>query len=63
MSQQPIFLLSGTPGAGKSSVATALMQHFEFGLHIPVDDLREWVVSGLADPVPIGRTKQPANSI
>lgn len=52
MSQQPIFLVSGTPGAGKSSVTTALMQRFEFGLHIPVDDLREWVVSGLADPVP-----------
>ena len=26
------------------------MARFEKGFHIPVDDLREWVVSGLADP-------------
>jgi chloramphenicol 3-O-phosphotransferase len=51
--QPPIFLITGTPGAGKSSVSTALMKRFPFGLHIPVDDLREWVVSGLADPVPV----------
>ena len=48
----PIFLLSGSPGAGKSSVAVALLQRFEYGIHIPVDDLREWVVAGIAHPVP-----------
>jgi adenylylsulfate kinase-like enzyme len=47
-----IFLITGAPGTGKTSVATALMQHFPFGLHIPVDDLREWVVSGIAHPIP-----------
>jgi chloramphenicol 3-O-phosphotransferase len=50
--RKPIFLITGTPGAGKTSAATMLMRRFPFGLHIPVDDLREWVVSGLADPVP-----------
>ena len=47
-----VFLLTGTPGAGKSTVALSLMQRFDFGLHLPVDDLREWVVSGMAHPVP-----------
>lgn len=40
------------PGAGKSSVATALMRRYAFGIHIPVDNLRELVVAGIAHPVP-----------
>jgi hypothetical protein len=34
-------------------VAFALMQHFPHGIHIPVDDVREFVVSGIAHPVPV----------
>ncbi|MFZ1755547.1 MAG: AAA family ATPase [Caldilineaceae bacterium] len=49
----PIFIITGTPGAGKTTISTALMQRFAFGLHIPCDDLREWVVAGNAPPVPI----------
>lgn len=48
----PIFILAGTPGAGKSSVAVALLRRSAHGLHIPVDDLREMVVAGIAHPVP-----------
>jgi protein tyrosine phosphatase (PTP) superfamily phosphohydrolase (DUF442 family) len=48
----PLFLITGAPGAGKSVTAAALMRRFSFGLHIPVDDLREWVVSGISQPVP-----------
>ena len=46
----PLFLITGAPGVGKSVTAEALMRRFPFGLHIPVDDLREWVVSGIASP-------------
>lgn len=49
---QPIFILTGTPGAGKSTIAKALLAQFEFGVHVPVDEIREWVVSGIAHPVP-----------
>jgi chloramphenicol 3-O-phosphotransferase len=29
------------------------MQRFPRGIHIPVDDLRLWVVSGIAHPIPV----------
>jgi adenylate kinase family enzyme len=46
---KPIFLIMGTPASGKSTVAKALTQRFEKGVHIPVDDLRHMVVSGLSE--------------
>jgi len=45
-----IFLLAGPPAVGKSTTARALAAHFEKSIHIPVDDLRDMVVSGLALP-------------
>jgi chloramphenicol 3-O-phosphotransferase len=45
----PIFLILGSPAAGKSTISKALMQRFEKGLHIPVDDFRQMVVSGFSD--------------
>ena len=48
---QPIYIVTGPPAVGKSSFCVALMRRYPFGLHIPVDDLREMVVSGIAHPV------------
>lgn len=46
-----LVLVSGPPGAGKSTVSHALAGSFPLGMHVPVDDLREWVVGGMAHPI------------
>lgn len=45
-----IFLLVGAPAVGKSSTAKSLAARFPKSIHIPVDDLRMMVVSGLVQP-------------
>src|SRR5438477_11674662 len=51
MALPAIRLISGAPGAGKSTVSDALCRRFEQAVHIPVDDIRDWVRSGFASPV------------
>lgn len=46
----PIFLLAGAPAAGKSTTSRALAARFPQSIHLPVDDFRTMVVSGLALP-------------
>lgn len=47
---QPIFLIVGGPAVGKSSTSHSLAARFPSSVHIPVDDLRSMVVSGLVQP-------------
>lgn len=46
MTRGPIIFVTGAPGAGKSTLCSALATCFERAVLVPVDDLREWVVSG-----------------
>ncbi len=45
-----IFFLTGAPAVGKSTTAHALAAQFQKSIHIPVDTIREMVVSGVIHP-------------
>jgi len=46
----PIFLITGSPGVGKTTIGKALAGRFAKSMHIPVDDIRFMVVSGIQQP-------------
>jgi predicted kinase len=46
----PIYLIVGPPAVGKSTTSRRLSARFSKSIHIPVDDLRMMVVSGLLLP-------------
>lgn len=47
---EQVLIISGPAGAGKTAVALALCERFDRMLHVPVDDLRHWVVAGYRHP-------------
>jgi len=49
----PMFLVIGSPAVGKSTTSRALAARFHKSVHIPVDNVRDMVVSGLRLPSPV----------
>jgi len=45
-----VFLISGVPGAGKTTVARLLARHFPLGAHIEADEIQNLIVSGGLHP-------------
>jgi broad-specificity NMP kinase len=48
--QRAIYLISGLPGAGKSSVSNRLAKRFERGVHIEADLVQQMIVAGSVWP-------------
>lgn len=45
-----IVIITGPPGAGKSSVAEALCARYDRTVHLPVDDVQGWIRMGFIPP-------------
>ena len=51
MGAKAVWIITGAPGTGKSTVSDALCRRFPLAVHVPVDDIRDWVRSGFSSPL------------
>jgi AAA domain len=56
----PITIVTGPPGAGKSTVCSLLARTRPLGLHLVGDQLFHWIVSGYVPPWMPGASRQNA---
>ena len=45
-----IWLITGMPGAGKTTISVALAARFDYGVHIPGDAVHDMIVGGHVEP-------------
>ena len=46
----PLIVLTGPPGAGKSTVGRLLAQGWDRAVHLHTDDFYAWIASGYIEP-------------
>jgi len=63
LTDRAVFLISGTQGAGKTTVARKLAERFDRGVHIEADSLQRFIVSGAAWPDPPRPTGEAARQL
>jgi chloramphenicol 3-O-phosphotransferase len=63
ITDRAIFLISGTQGAGKTTVARKLAERFDRGVHIEADLLQRLIVSGAEWPEPPRPTGEAARQL
>jgi len=50
--KKSIFIVTGAPGCGKSTISKALVKRYDFGMILPIEIIRELVISGYSGPIP-----------
>jgi len=59
----PIVIVTGPPGAGKSTVSSSLAGSSELGVHLVGDQVLHWIVGGYVPPWMPGADRQNATVI
>ena len=58
-----IIVITGLPGAGKSSTSTLLAQKFEKAAHIEADRIQELIISGAEHPTIAGASPEAIDQL
>jgi adenylate kinase family enzyme len=57
----PITVVTGPPGAGKTTISAALARSKQRGVHLPTDHWYHWIVTGYAGLTLANRAVLPSD--